>query len=46
MTQRHMHLSPAAVDAAIRLLDQPSPGWLASGGALVEDATGGALVEK
>jgi integrase len=23
MTQRYMHLSPAALDAAIRLLDQP-----------------------
>ena len=23
MTQRYMHLSPAAVDSAIRLLDQP-----------------------
>jgi hypothetical protein len=25
MTQRYMHLSPAALDAAIRLLDQPGP---------------------
>jgi hypothetical protein len=24
-TQRYMHLSPAAVDAAIRLLDEPTP---------------------
>ena len=24
MTQRYMHLSPAALDAAIRLLDQPA----------------------
>jgi hypothetical protein len=24
MTQRYMHLSPAALDAAIRLLDGPS----------------------
>ena len=24
MTQRYMHLSPAALDSAIRLLDQPS----------------------
>ena len=24
-TQRYMHLSPAAVDGAIRLLDQPAP---------------------
>jgi integrase len=24
-TQRYMHLSPAAVEAAIRLLDQPAP---------------------
>jgi hypothetical protein len=23
MTQRYMHLSPAALDSAIRLLDQP-----------------------
>jgi integrase len=26
MTQRYMHLSPAALDSAIRLLDQPSSG--------------------
>jgi hypothetical protein len=26
MTQRYMHLSPAALDAAIRLLDRPSGG--------------------
>ena len=25
MTQRYMHLSPAALDAAIRLLDLPKP---------------------
>jgi len=25
-TQRYMHLSPAALDAAIRLLEEPSPG--------------------
>ena len=24
MTQRYMHLSPAALDSAIRLLDQPA----------------------
>jgi hypothetical protein len=24
-TQRYMHLSPAALDAAIRLLDEPGP---------------------
>ena len=24
-TQRYMHLSPAAIEAAIRLLDQPTP---------------------
>jgi len=24
-TQRYMHLSPAALDAAIRLLDEPRP---------------------
>jgi site-specific recombinase XerD len=26
-TQRYMHLSPAAVEGAIRLLDQPTPVW-------------------
>ena len=26
-TQRYMHLSPAAIDGAIRLLDQPRPVW-------------------
>lgn len=25
--QRHRHLSPAAIDGAIRLLDQPTPVW-------------------
>lgn len=25
MTQRYMHLSPAALDSAIRLLEQPAP---------------------
>lgn len=32
-TQRYMHLSPAALDAAIRLLDSPAarPGWGSSG---------------
>ncbi len=25
-TQRHMHLSPAAIDTAIRLLDRPERG--------------------
>jgi len=25
-TQRYMHLSPAALDAAIRVLEEPSPG--------------------
>jgi integrase len=25
-TQQYMHLSPAALDSAIRLLDEPSPG--------------------
>jgi site-specific recombinase XerD len=26
-TQRYMHLTPAALEGAIRLLDQPLPGW-------------------
>jgi len=26
-TQRYMHLSPAAMEGAIRLLDQPTPAW-------------------
>lgn len=26
-TQRYMHLSPAAIEGAIRLLDQPRPAW-------------------
>ena len=26
-TQRYMHLSPAAIEGAIRLLDQPRPVW-------------------
>jgi hypothetical protein len=25
MTQRYMHLSPAALDGAIRLLEEPAP---------------------
>ena len=29
MTQRYMHLSPAALDAAIRLLEQPAGAWVA-----------------
>ena len=36
-TQRYMHLSPAALDAAIRLLD--SPGVLPSRGEIVEKAS-------
>jgi site-specific recombinase XerD len=34
MTQRYMHLSPAALDAAIRLLDEPrrERGWAESSG--------------
>ena len=32
-TQRYMHLSPAAIESAIRLLDEPVPG-LAHGGIL------------
>jgi integrase len=39
-TQRYMHLSPAAIDAAIRLLDQPRPS--VGGGEILEAAgTGG-----
>lgn len=30
-TQRYMHVSPAAVDDAIRLLDAVEPRWLATG---------------
>jgi site-specific recombinase XerC len=26
-TQRYMHLSPAAIEGAIRLLEQPMPRW-------------------
>ena len=26
-TQRYMHLSPRAIESAIRLLDQPVPAW-------------------
>jgi hypothetical protein len=26
-TQRYMHLTPAALGGAIRLLDQATPGW-------------------
>lgn len=44
MTQRYMHLSPAALDAAIRLLEQPAgpvnPGHHVEGrGDIVETAT-------
>ena len=36
MTQRYMHLSPAALDAAIRLLEQPESGpSFADGSAMV-----------
>ena len=38
MTQRYMHLSPAALDSAIRLLDQPSGDT--SFGDMVETAAG------
>ena len=37
-TQRYMHLSPAAIDAAIRLLDQPAPD--PTRGDIVETAEG------
>ena len=39
MTQRYMHLSPAALDAAIRLLEQPA--GPARSDARVADATDG-----
>jgi hypothetical protein len=32
MTQRYMHLSPAALDAAMRLLDQPAGPLMAARG--------------
>jgi site-specific recombinase XerD len=35
-TQRYMHLSPAAIDAAIALLDEPAPAF--SRGDIVETA--------
>src|SRR5215831_14980067 len=38
-TQRYMHLSPAAIEGAIRLLDLPVTGFL--GGNSGEAATGG-----
>jgi hypothetical protein len=41
-TQRYMHLSPAAVEAAIRLLELPDPG--AASGNIV--ATGDLLIEN
>lgn len=37
-TQRYMHLSPAAIDGAIRLLDQPTPTW--GRGEIVETEVG------
>jgi hypothetical protein len=42
MTQRYMHLSPAALDAAIRLLEQPAGPLAARGfGDMLETAEGG-----
>ena len=41
-TQRYMHLSPAAIDAAIRLLDRPERG--SGSGGVVE--TGGQAVQS
>jgi site-specific recombinase XerD len=37
-TQRYMHLSPAAVQGAIRLLDQPAPQFGRTGGDILETA--------
>ena len=37
-TQRYMHLSPAAIESAIRLLEQPSP--VSTFGEIVETAPG------
>ena len=39
-TQRYMHLSPAAVEGAIRLLDQPAPAFATGEIAETEEATG------
>ena len=41
-TQRYMHLSPAAIDGAIRLLDQATPAW--GRGDMLE--TGGGRIAK
>ena len=38
-TQRYMHLSPAAIDGAIRLLDQATPAW--GRGDMLETGGGG-----
>jgi len=40
MTQRYMHVSPAAIESAIQLLDRPSP--VQRRGEIVE--TGGAAI--
>ncbi|MCI0657648.1 MAG: tyrosine-type recombinase/integrase [Acidobacteria bacterium] len=37
-TQRYMHLSPAAVEGAVRLLEQPSP--VSTHGDILETAGG------
>ena len=37
-TQRYMHLSPAAIESAIRLLEEPSP--VSKFGGIVETASG------
>jgi site-specific recombinase XerD len=42
MTQRYMHLSPAALDAAIRLLDVPHP----RGDMLETGAQGGQTINR
>src|SRR5262249_51235028 len=37
-TQRYMHLSPAAIESAIRLLETTSSGWPHASGEIVEAA--------
>jgi hypothetical protein len=43
-TQRYMHLSPAAVEGAIRLLEQPEP--VSQFGDILETVTGSKVKAK
>ena len=43
-TQRYMHLSPAAVESAIRSLDQPFGNMLATAAAVVENVICGEII--